>query len=100
MKPPRTFWTHGTTGVEPRRRQKRDRAQELQNNWEPVGHQFCRGSHQELWNLWSHQGSAGALGATKRTSGAAKLREPGGIPVVLQGTCRTTLGSRKASGAA
>ena len=64
------------------------RAQKLQNNWEPVGHQYCRGSHQELWNPWSHQGSAGALGATRRTSGATKLREPGGIPVVLQNHTR------------
>ena len=49
------------------------RAQELQNNWEPVGHQCCRGSHQELWNPWSHQGPAGALGATKRTRGAKAM---------------------------
>ena len=84
----RTGWSIGSHGGGAKTAPDATRAQELQNNWEPVGHQCCRGSHQELWNPWSHQGPAGALGATRRTSGATKLREPGGIPVVLQNHTR------------
>ena len=79
MESPRTFWSHGITVVEPKLRQMRDRAQELQNNWEPVGHRFCRGSHLELWNLWSHQGPSGPMGPQEWsqdcTSGAEKLQQ-------------------------